>query len=287
MPELPEVEITARKLTPLVGKSVLRFFSHWPKSLHAAYSPVEVDWDIRGRAIETITRHGKVVFLNLGLGPHPKQNTERVLAFHQRMSGRLFIKLEKWHGAKEMLSPYVRTQLIFERGVELHFLDPRKFGVVWYGSPQELGNDPYIKSLGPDALGIAPEVFKQRFAKRSGAIKPLLLRQDIVAGIGNIIADETLWKAKIHPLTLLPTLGTKDHKRLHESLQETLKRAIKANGSTLKDWKHPDGESGGFAKYMKVYSRKGQPCETCTTPIIRMVVGGRGTWICTSCQHKI
>ena len=304
MPELPEVEITKRKLRPLLGKTIVDFWSDWPRALRLA-TLSRISQDITGRRIVRIWRRGKAVFLGLGEEDNssPKK-VERVLGFHQRMSGRLMIKTEKptyapptsasWRTTAdrqdfeeqaEKQKKHVHVRVIFKDGVELLFQDPRKFGVVWYGSPEEVLKDKYIASLGPDALTVSFPQFQKRITKRAGMIKPVLLRQDVVAGIGNIVADEMLWEAEVHPKIHISELGENEMHSLFRALQTILARSIKAQGTTMRDWAHPDGSKGRFQDYMRVYGKKEARCSRCKNKIERIVVGSRGTWICSFCQR--
>ncbi|MBI2034042.1 MAG: bifunctional DNA-formamidopyrimidine glycosylase/DNA-(apurinic or apyrimidinic site) lyase [Candidatus Liptonbacteria bacterium] len=271
MPELPEAEITKRKLAPLIKKTIVSFSCDWPRGLRVVRSTRDINRDIRGRRVRGIRRHGKVIFLDLG---------ERIIAFHQRMSGRLEIPPRSTKPTK-----HVHHILTFSDGSALWFHDPRKFGVVWYGKPEEVKKEPYHRTLGSDGLAITLSDFKARLREHRGMIKPLLLRQDVVAGIGNITADETLWEARIHPKRHVHTLKDADLNRLFRAMKNVLDLGIRAEGSTLRDWAHPDGESGKFQEYLKVYGRGGEKCPRSPTPIKRMVVGGRGTWICSKCQR--
>lgn len=271
MPELPEAEITKRKLTPLIGKTVASFYCDWPRGLRVTTSPQKMAADIRGRKILGLDRHGKVIILSLG---------ERVIAFHQRMSGRLMIAPRNVKPGK-----FVHHRLTFSDGSALWFLDPRKFGIIWYGKPDDVKKDPYHRKLGPDGLLITISDFKARLRKHRGMIKPLLLRQDVVAGIGNIVADEMLWESRINPKQHLEALKNADLSRLFRAMKNVFSRGIRAQGSSLRDWSHPDGESGKFQKYFRVYGRGGEKCPRCRTPIKRILTGGRGTWLCPRCQR--
>lgn len=283
MPELPEVETVRRKLKPLLRKVAGSFWDNWPRGLKTKYSGAKLSRDIHGRRILNISRHGKVVFVELSNNKGTGSKPERLLAFHLRMSGRLYIahRREKTT-AKE--SKHIHAIVMFTDGTELRFHDPRKFGLVWYGTPQDIKSYRYFSEIGPDALNLSFSEFKERLLSHKGMIKPLLLRQDFVAGVGNIVADETLWGAKIHPRESVERLDGAQVKSLYKSLIDVLHNGIKAGGTTLRDWKHPDNVSGGFQKYMKVYGRKGKTCPRCGNKIKRIVVGSRGTWICDRCQ---
>ncbi len=222
--------------------------------------------------VTDIKRIGKVLKLELS------GKTSRILAFHKRMSGRLLI-------TNETSAPkHVHAVVSFSDGSYLWLNDPRKFGRIWYGDKQSFLTDPYLSSLGPDALGVSLSIFKERLTRHKGMIKPVLLRQDVVAGIGNIIADETLWASKVHPRRPISKLSAAIIKNLHAQLQKVLRRGIRAQGTTLRDWQHPDGTDGSFQDYFKVYGRGAQLCARCGGMIKRIVVGSRGTWICAKCQ---
>ena len=284
MPELPEVETTTKKLQPLVGKQIKSFNGDWPRG--ARISTLNfIRRDIAGRKIISISRVGKSILFKLAV--RSAKDEERILAFHQRMSGRLLIveSRSKNHESRKSEEKHVRVKILFLGGAELLFIDPRKFGVVWYGKPEEVMRDTYFSSLGADALAVPFKEFRERLVGHKGMLKAILLRQDIFAGIGNIVADEMLWEAKIHPKRNALTLGEKEIKALFMAMKTVLKRSIKAQGTTLRDWRHPDGESGNFQNLMRVYGQKGKLCKRCGHKITRMVVVGRGTWVCPNCQH--
>jgi len=309
VPELPEAETTLRKLTSIIRKTIAGFSADLPRGLRITKSAAKIAKDIKNRKIAALTRTGKVIFLWLtSKDSHSnalknvrinsvksrrrnvkKEAYERVLALHQGMSGRLLLKRRANHShspprKETMDEKYVRARVIFEDGRELLFKDPRKFGVIWYGSPREIEEDRYLAALGPDGLTVTFQEFKHRLQKHKGMIKPLLLRQDTVAGIGNIIADETLWEARIHPKRRLTSLTPQMMQTLFKALKRVLLRSIRAGGTTLRDWKHPDGKSGKFQNYMRIYGRDGKPCIRCGNKVRRIIVGSRGTWICPMCQ---
>lgn len=276
MPELPEVEITKRKLTLLVGKTCRGFWSDWPRGLRVARSVGAVIRGIKDREVLALTRRGKVILFSLAGG--------KILAFHQRMSGRFILRDKKDlaldHGK------HTRVTVSFSDGTTLYFIDPRKFGVYWYGDRGKVLLDPFLASLGLDALTIKRAEFIKLFRARRGKIKSLLLRQDIISGVGNIIADETLWKARVHPECRSEKMDARTLERIHGALKLVLKRSLARGGTTLRDWGHPDGTSGGFQKSMWVYGREGQKCLRCKNIISRIIVGGRGTHLCTHCQSR-
>lgn len=285
MPELAEVEITRRKLLPLVrGRRILDFWTDWPRGLKLQ-KPNFVRRDIRGRKILDGHRTGKVIFLHLSGTP------ERMMAFHQRMSGRLEYAPRRVHShiranerMKNRPAKWVHSVFRFSDGSELRFVDPRKFGLVWYGSPQELNGDKYLGCLGRDARDIKFSGFSKIIRSGRGMIKPFLLRQDNFAGIGNIIADESLWLAKIHPRMNIAKLENPQTIMLYRAIQKTIASMLSSGGTTLRNWGHPDGKIGGYQEKRLIYGKAGEPCPRCHRKLKRIIVGGRGTTVCPKCQ---
>lgn len=271
MPELPEAEITARQLKALRGKKISDFWSNWPRGIKVAKSAPEIKKDIKNRKVLDVSRKGKAIVFKLN---------GRTLAFHQRMSGSLRIIKS---GVKADDS-CVRAKVFFGDGAELWFRDPRKFGIVWYGAPEKVMNENYFASLGLDALRVSYSQFAGRIAACKGTLKPVLLRQDIFAGIGNIVADETLWDACLHPQMQIAALKNQDLRRLFRSLKKVLQRGIRYQGTSMRDWGHPAGTRGKFQDHFMVYGRKGEECARCGAAIVRFALAGRGTWICAECQ---
>lgn len=272
MPELPEVEITCRKLVPLLeGRRFLNFWTDWPRGLRVS-SALHVKKDITGKSVEKIERLGKAIMLHLSRG--------RALAFHQKMSGKVMVLPPR------VESRHIHFRFLLSGGKELVLKDPRKFGRVWYGPAAEVLADAYFRSLGLDALTMSLPGFTKALFRRRGMIKPFLLRQDVVAGIGNIVADEALWYAGLHPRRGVHTLSAREVKQLYRSLKKVLRASIRLGGSTMRDWLHPDAKRGGYFAARAVYRRKGEKCARCAGLILRMVVGSRGTFVCISCQPE-
>lgn len=270
MPELPEVETICRKLRqghdhspPLVGRRVMGTRLLWPGTL-ASPSPRRFRERIRGQVVRCVDRRGKYILLSL---------SRDVLVIHLRMSGSL--ALER---ASTALSPYCRLLLRLGRGWRLVFRDPRKFGRVW------LMDDPaaILDPLGPEPLtaGFTAQVLHERLSAHRRRIKPLLLDQSFIAGLGNIYVDESLHRAGIHPLTLSGDLTIPQTRLLWRSVRQVLRAAIRYNGTSF------DSAYGGgdFLKHLRVYRRAGQPCRRCGTPIERIIVAQRGTHYCPECQ---
>ena len=250
MPELPEVETTKRKLEPLLlGRRIL---------------------ELGNRKILKIERRGKAILIHL--------SGDKILAFHQRMSGKLLV-LERGFRDKR-----IRFRFRLSSGKDLVLHDVRKFGVVWYGPAEKVLKDKYLSKLGPDPLKIDFKEFKVLLKKHKGMIKPLLLRQDIFSGIGNIVADESLWKAKIHPRKRTEDFGNSEIGRLHQAIRYIVSKSIRLGGTTMRDWRHPDNTQGGYYERRYIYGRAGEKCQRCGKMVIRMKAAGRGTFICQKCQ---
>ena len=259
MPELPEVEITTRKLKPLiVGKRIL---------------------NLGRRKVLKLERRGKAILIHLSGG--------KILGFHQRMSGKLLIVSRDFH------DKHIRRRFRLSDGRDLVFHDVRKFGVVWYGPEEKVLADKFFKSLGSDALTISFYEFKKVLGERkTGKIKPFLLNQKNLAGIGNIMADEVLWHSKAHPRRNIQTLRYIEVKKLYKSIKFILSRSIKSGGSTMRDWLHPGGEKGGYFEKRFVYDREGKKCFRCRArldsarqaKIVRKKIAGRSSYFCPRCQ---
>lgn len=266
MPELPEVETIVGELrSRLTGDRMRSVETLWHRSLCG--DPREVTRRIRGRRIGKIFRRGKYICLDLE-GPH--------LTIHLRMSGRLVFNPSP---AEER---HIRARLNFHESPNLALVDSRKFGRIRLWN----GDEPFLPGLGPDPLDatIVFNILTGMTSRR--AIKTVLLDQKVLAGIGNIYADEALFSARIHPLTPAGDLDENQRARLSATVPLILKEAIRRRGTTLNDYRDPDSRDGGFQHQLKVYQCAGQPCSVCGTPILRIVVGQRGTHFCPRCQKK-
>ncbi len=264
MPELPEVETILRTLqaSGLVGRMITRVRVCWPREV-AHPSADEFVRRLQGNRFVGIARHGKYALLHLSDG---------TLVVHLRMSGRLeLVPLEHCCG------PHVRLVWELDDGRALRFEDARKFGRAWWlKDPRTL-----LDKLGPDALVVEAETFAHRLAARRGALKALLLDQSFVAGVGNIYADEALFRAGLHPRRLAQTLQQHQRQALYRALRETLLDGIAANGASF-DWVYPGGH---FQNHFQVYGRAGLACVRCATPIVRIRVAQRSTYFCPQCQQ--
>jgi formamidopyrimidine-DNA glycosylase len=273
MPELPEVETIARTLRPdLVGATLLDADVRWARTV-AIPSARKFKEQIRGQVIVGVSRRAK--YLNLQLSTYN-------LFVHLRMSGNLFIKDSNYKPEKHdrlvlALTPVPSSD--YGRGEKkLVFNDTRKFGRVW------LTDDPetVIGGLGPEPLSdsFSADWLFEALRSRHRQLKPLLLDQAFLAGLGNIYTDESLHMAKLHPLAASDAVTRRQAGRLWEAIRAVLNEGIRRNGASI-DWVYRGGE---FQNYFRVYDRAGQPCLVCRTKIVRLVVGQRGTHICPKCQ---
>jgi len=258
MPELPEVETIARTLAPrILGRRILeaRFYS----SLVAGGAAKELRRRVAGRKIAAVRRHGKFLLLDLD---------GETLSIHLGMTGRLL-----WGAVR---GPYTRAEFLLDGGLLLYD-DVRQFGRI------ELAGR--TAALGPDALAIGESAFVDLLRTRRGRIKPLLLNQGLLCGIGNIYADEALFRARIHPLASAKRLSAARARRLHAAIQASLAAAIASGGSSISDYVDSEGRQGTFQLQHRVYGKAGEPCPACGTAIRRIVVAQRGTHYCPKCQR--
>ena len=264
MPELPEVETIARKLKPdLVGKTIKDADLRWHRTL-ATPSPKKFKEQIRGQKIMAVTRRAKYFILQL---------SSFQMLVHLRMSGDLIIRDGKIKAKK-----HDRLVLKLTGNKSLAFNDTRKFGRVWLTENVE----DILGKLGPEPLerGFTPEWLFASLKKKHRQLKPLLLDQTFLAGLGNIYTDEALHIAKLHPQKKSDSVSQKQARALHEAIRKTLKEGIRRNGASI-DWVYRGGE---FQNYFRVYNREGEPCSVCGTNIQKLFVGQRGTHICPNCQ---
>jgi formamidopyrimidine-DNA glycosylase len=296
MPELPEVETIARDLRGLVmGARIVGVSCDWPPALRS-HEPGAFAAAAAGREIEGVGRRGKQLLVWLGpvpgaaapgLGPAPAAPESAVLTVHLKMTGQLFVVAK---GTPQ--DRHVHVVLALADGRELRFRDMRKFGRMGlYRRDPDTGEPVEGEAVGVLATGAEPlgdDFTARRFAellsRRRGRLKTLLMNQDFLAGVGNIYADEALWRARIHPLRDAHTLRPDDVRRLHKALRDVLAEAVERRGSSVDDYTAPEGD-GSMQEHLQVYQRAGEPCERCGRPIRRIVVGGRSTHFCSWCQR--
>ncbi len=272
MPELPEVETIVNDLRPgLTGRRFTNVSISWPRMVLQP-SASEFQRRLPGQTIKEITRRGKYLIFRLDGGD--------ALILHLRMTGSLLLR-QKNKAANSNI-PYIRAAFSLDNGRELLFIDRRKLGTVsLVQSEAELDS-----KLGPEPLepSFTGRVLAERLSKRKAPIKAVLCDQEVIAGIGNMYADEALFLARIHPLRPASSLSEKEIRRLHQAIRNVLRKAIGNGGASISDYRRPGGESGNQQYAFYVAHRGGQTCKVCTTPIERIPVRGRGTYFCPRCQ---
>jgi formamidopyrimidine-DNA glycosylase len=291
MPELPEVEVTRRRLAPqLVGRTIAAV-----RCTGASYffltPPAELRRRLAGRAVTGLGRAGKYLLANLDDGSR--------LLLHLGMTGQLFVQ---GSASPRLMSRTARAALTPERqrafkqdrhthlcltfsdgGPEVWFRDVRKFGKVRWLAPG--ATDPRLGKLGRDALKADGATLWRASRGRKVAAKSLLLDQAVLAGVGNIYADEALFGARVHPGRPAARLTRRECDALAAALRKVLKRSIATGGSSISDYVGPGGEDGAYQDERKVYGRAGEPCPVCSTVIKRVVIGQRGSHYCAKCQR--
>ena len=275
MPELPEVETVRRSLNLLtLGQIIQGGEVFLERSLAYPVSGAEFCSKIRGRTVIQWHRRGKYLLAELSRG---------WLGVHLRMSGQLL-----WCNRRDSLQKHTRVRLFFQGEGELRFVDTRTFGKIWLmedSQPSKVITG--LQKLGPEPFGenFTIEYLAQKLRKSKRCIKTLLLDQGLVAGIGNIYADEVLFRSGIKPEAMAANLNLTQIESLRRSILEVLQRAIEEGGTTLKDFVDVMGVNGNYGGVAWVYGRKDEPCRVCGTAIERIKLGGRSTHFCPQCQH--
>lgn len=275
MPELPEVETTRRHIaSALVGRTVERVVVSGRRTLRRQERRADFRGRLLGRIVENVGRHGKFLVVEL--------EGDLSWVFHLGMSGR--IALDE---PGEPLALHTRLVARFDRGPELRFVDPRTFGFTAVFTPAERAESS-LAHLGPDALDDLPDPSELRsaLAGRTAPIKALLLDQAVIAGLGNIYADEVLHRSGIDPHRPAGDLDDEEIGRLRSGITATLHEALAAGGTTLDDLAYllPDRRAGGFLPQLRAYGREGEPCLRCGGRIERSTIRGRSTFSCSHCQ---
>lgn len=288
MPELPEVETVRIGLTKLIpGKTIKSVWFDTPKIFPNA--PADVEQFVVGAKILLVARRAKVLLIEL--------NTRYTLLIHLKMTGQLVFVSEKsrfgaGHPNDSLINnlPDKTTHVVLDFGdSKLFFNDQRKFGWVKLIPTAEVPNIDFMKKIGPEPLadGFAAENFIGRLERRrKSGIKAALLDQTVIAGIGNIYADESLYSAKIHPETKVQDIPQAKLQTLYTELIAVLKLSIEKGGSTDRNYVNAEGKKGSYISFAKVFRKEGTPCKRCGTTIEKTRVAGRGTHICPICQPK-
>ena len=266
MPELPEVESVRRQLEPeLIGRRVTGVWVDPIPSMPREFLDVERAFD---RTFMAVGRRGKFLIAPLDDGLE--------MIMHLGMTGAFHFDIDDEH---------VRARLDLDDGRSLGFRDVRRFGRLAVVIAGDYSSLPTLAMLGPEPLSedFDPEAFAASLERTTAPIKPFLLSQRPVAGVGNIYADEALWMARIHPRSR--KVGRRRALALHEAIREVLAGAIEREGTTFSDYRMVNGESGRNASFLIAYGQAGRPCPRCSTPLRKIVLGGRGTTFCPHCQR--
>lgn len=275
MPELPEVETIKNTLKTLViGKTIKHVTIYWPKIIKNPDDTESFQHLISGETIQAIGRKGKFLLFYLD---------GYVLVSHLRMEGKYSI-----HKHDETLKKHTHVIFSFTDGNELRYNDVRKFGTMHlFTKGNELNYKP-LSILGPDALDrtFTNALLQSKLKHTQRFVKACLLDQTTVAGLGNIYADETLFKACVHPLKRADQLTEKEIQAVHDAAVTILKDAVKKGGTTIRSYTDSHGEMGMFQQTLFVYGKEDEPCMVCGEPIKKMKVDGRGTHVCNACQKR-
>lgn len=272
MPELPEVETIKRDLQKtILGRKIIRVCVHNPAVIREP-SPAVFEKSLKGLTIKNILRRGKLLILELSNGSF--------LTIHLKMTGQLILsqKLGNPSGSENS-----RVAFQLSGGQTLNFNDQRLFGELRLVDAWKKMK--FIQGLGPEPFDLTYGGFKDMLSKKKTRIKPLLMDQSFISGIGNIYAAEILFRAKINPERSAQSLNEEERKALYQEIREVLKSAIKHGGSSIDDYVRLSGKRGDYVKFHRVYGRQDQPCFVCNSIIKKITQGGRGTYFCPKCQR--
>lgn len=288
MPELPEVETVKVGLQRLlVAKKFKTVEFDWPKSF--PNPPQTVNQFLIGASVVAVQRRAKVLLIEL--------SSHYTLVTHLKMTGQLVyrsqsVRFGAGHPSDSLIGQLpdrsTRVRLEFSDGSKLYFNDQRKFGWMRIVPTAEVAQLDFFKKLGPEPLLDTfgwPDLKLRLLRRKNTNIKAALLDQTVIAGVGNIYADESLWGAKIHPLQLVRDLPDTKIKRLHQSLRAILELSISKGGSTDRNYVDAEGRPGNYLDFASVFRKQGQPCRRCKTIIIKTRVASRGTHLCPKCQR--
>ena len=273
MPELPEVETVRRTLQPkLTGLKFTGAQVLLPKIIRTP-DPDEFKEILKDKKILNLGRRGKYLLINLSNG--------YTLAVHLRMTGRLV-----YCNGDRPVSKHTHVVLHLNNGCQLQFTDIRQFGRMWLAPTSSMNDLAGYKDLGIEPLDelFTRDFLKKELRRRRARIKPLLLDQTFIAGLGNIYTDEALHRAKINPERLATTLTPREVAHLHHAIRDVILEGIDYRGTTFRDFADGDGRAGSYQELLRVYNREDSPCQHCGKPIIRKKVGGRSSYYCPSCQ---
>jgi formamidopyrimidine-DNA glycosylase len=275
VPELPEVETIRRQLADRVaGRTIVEaevFDPLWCRPR----TPEEVEADLRGELIASLGRRGKYLVMEL--------EDERFLVMHLRMTGNFLWVPE---AADAPGRPHLRVRLVLDDGNRLLFVDQRRFGTGVVLDGRDALEEYLAERIGPEPLdpGFTPDVLAREARGRKAPVKAFLLDQRHVAGVGNIYADEALFRARIHPLRPAGRLRRAELERLHTGIVEALEAGIQRQGASIDNYRDANGERGSMQDEFLIHLREGKPCVRCGRPVVKMTAAGRGTYVCRTCQ---
>jgi formamidopyrimidine-DNA glycosylase len=277
MPELPEVETIRRQLAPTVEGRTLERLEVLDARWCEPAPPAEVADAVAGRRVERLSRRGKYLIWELEDEVH--------LVMHLRMTGNLLVV-----PAEEDVDErkHLRARLVLDSGQHVLFVDVRRFGTGIVLLGDDALRDYFTSRVGVEPLGpdFTADALRALAAGRRAPVKAFLLSQERIAGVGNIYADEALWRARIHPLRPVGTLKRPQIAALRDAVVESLEAGIDARGATIDDFRHTDGARGSFQDRFLVHLREGEDCRRCGRRIVKMRAAGRGTYVCEHCQRK-
>jgi len=296
MPELPEVETVRRQLEPeILGRRVESVEILDPRWTRPEL-PASVEAGLAGRTFESVDRRGKYLIIGLDDGS--------ALVMHLRMTGNLLLRPPRLSEVADLMevgrfgaprlyeshpeTRHLRARFVLDDGSELWFTDARRFGHGHLLAPAAI--EPYFGArLGPEPLGdeLTVTAIAERAAERRAPLKSFLLNQAVIAGIGNIYADEALFRAELHPLSQAGSMKLEHCEALRESIVEALEAGLANGGASIDDYRNARGERGSMQDELLVHTREGQECHRCGAEIRRLVVGGRSTYFCPGCQMKL
>ncbi|HYX87779.1 MAG TPA: bifunctional DNA-formamidopyrimidine glycosylase/DNA-(apurinic or apyrimidinic site) lyase [Gaiellaceae bacterium] len=278
MPELPEVETVRARLEPKLVGHRFQHVEIFDERLTRPFDPTGVAAELEGERVAALDRRGKYLVVRFESG--------RVLLIHLRMTGNLLH--DNGRSAPVGEERHRRAVVRLDDGSDVVYRDMRRFGTWLLVEPDEL--EPYLSGrLGGDPLGrsFTAKRLEERLAGRRAPVKAVLLDQRRLAGVGNIYADEALWRARIHPLRAAGDLDDAELRALHRGIRAALHAGIARQGATISSYRTPDGSPGRMQQEFRVYGREGEPCDRCGTPIEKIRAAGRGTYYCPRCQPSL
>ena len=277
MPELPEVETVRRQLAPHVEGRRLERMEVLDARWCEPAAPAEVEDAVRGRLIEGLDRRGKYLIADLEDEVH--------LVMHLRMTGNLLLVPEEEDVADRA---HLRARLVLDDGSRVLFVDVRRFGTGIVLLGDEARDEYFRERLGVEPLSpdFTADALRAQARGRTQPVKAFLLTQERIAGVGNIYADEALWRARLHPLRPVGTLKRAQIEALRDGVNESLQVGIDSRGATIDDFRNVDGAYGSSQDRFQVHLREGRPCPRCGRAIVKMRAAGRGTYVCERCQRR-